>query len=226
MPAIKDRAAAFVMSRIGAHARITAITPLTPSLIAIQVHLPQLKGRWVSTQHLKCTVAPYAFRDYTIARWDEQTQIGTLLVYVDHEGPGSDYIRQLQAGDSLHYAGPGGGQHQPGSSSNLVCIGDMSAIGHFMSLYLRKGAMQHFHCIIHGEDALLPTALWGMEMDRFSYQRDSLTSVRMQLQAAGVDMPDTTYFVAGQSCLVKDVRMALKDMRVMSNHIKSAGFWR
>ncbi|ASZ11116.1 siderophore-interacting protein [Chitinophaga pendula] len=226
MPAIKDRAAAFLMSRIGAHAGITAISHITPSLIAISAHLPQLKGRWASTQHLKCMVAPYTFRDYTLARWDEQRQTGTLLIDVSHDGAGSDYIRRLQVGDILYYAGPGGGMHQPGTSPQLVCIGDMSAIGHFMSLYLRKDVQQEFHCIIHSEDAFLPSSLWGMELDRFSYQRDSLASVRMQLQAAGVDMPYTTYFVAGRNSLVKDVRVALKDMRVSGSQIKSAGFWR
>ena len=84
MPSIKARATSLLMSRIGKTARVKSVRKMGNFLLEIHLQLPQsLPDR--STQHLKCEVAPYTYRDYTVAHWDAATQTAILIVACSHD---------------------------------------------------------------------------------------------------------------------------------------------
>lgn len=220
MPSIKDRATSLLMSRIGKTAQVTSVSRIGNFLLELQLQLPQaLQER--STQHLKCEVAPYTYRDYTVADWDTLTQKAILLVDCGHEGAGSTWALSLQPGDEVYYAGPGGGLHQPTAATHLVCIGDASATGHFHSLYLRKSLQQQFHCFLQLENPATRQLL-QMPVQPLSNSGHYLIDLHEWLYHYDFPMANTTYYVAGNQQMVVQVR---KSLRQQGKQVKAQGFW-
>jgi ferredoxin-NADP reductase len=201
-----------MMSRMGKTAQVKSITPITTSLLQISLQLPDALN-WRSCQHLKCEAGKYTYRDYTIADWDATTNTAILLIDAGHQGAASNWIRQLQPGQTFSFAGPGGGFHQPTAADNLVCIGDASAIGHFTSLF--KRSTQQFHTLIISEP--LPETILGMPIHTVtSHEQVSGWLKSLPLQ-------DTTFYLAGNIPLLVKTRKIVKDAGW--KQIKSAGFW-
>lgn len=220
MISIKNRATSFLMSRIGKTARVINLARIGNFLLEIDLQLPQaLPER--STQHLKCEVAPYTYRDYTVANWDTAKQTATLVVDCGHEGIGSSWALGLQPGDEVYYAGPGGGLHQPSAAQYLVCIGDASATGHFHSLYLRKANGQQFHCFLQLEDPATRQLL-QMPVQPLSNNGHYFTDLHEWLYHYDFPVANTTYYVAGNQQMVVQVR---KSLRQQGKQVKAQGFW-
>lgn len=215
MSTLKEKATAFMMSRLGKTAHVNSVTTITDSLLEISLHLPDPLN-WRSCQHLKCEVGKHAYRDYTIADWDANTQTATLLIHAGHEGAGSNWARQLKPGQAFPFAGPGGGFHQPTAADNLVCIGDVSAIGHFTSLF--KRSKQQFHTLIVSNP--LPEIILGMPIDTM-IPADYPAQLNSWLKS--LPLQDTTFYVAGNIPLVVKTRKILKESGW--KQIKPAGFW-
>lgn len=220
MPTLKERATSLLMSRIGKTASVLNVTRIGNFLLQVELQLPQaLPAR--STQHLKIEVAPYTYRDYTVAHWEPATGTATLLIDCAHEGTGSFWALTLAPGSSVVYAGPGGGMHQPGNASCLVCIGDASATGHFYSLYQYKAPAQQFHCFLQLED---PTTrqLLEMPVQALSNNGHYFTDLHEWLYHYDFPVADTTFYVAGDHRMVVQVR---KSLRQQGGLVKAQGFW-
>jgi hypothetical protein len=215
MSTLKEKAAGFMISRLGKKAHVNGITPITATLMQISLHLPEALN-WRSCQHLKCETGHRILRDYTVADWDGNTQTATLLIDAGHNGAGSKWVRDLKPGQAVSFVGPGGGFHQPTAADNLVCIGDASAIGHFVSLF--KRSKQQFHTLIVGNP--LPDTILGMPIETL-IQNDYPAQLNNWLKS--LPLQDTTFYVAGNIPLIVKTRKILKEAGW--KQIKSAGFW-
>jgi NADPH-dependent ferric siderophore reductase len=216
---LKEKATAFLMSRIGRTAHVITTQHITEHLLSVTLHLP-VSIKWCSCQHLKFETTPGAnYRDYTLAHWDEARKQATLLIDIGHEGSGSNWAQQLRPGQSLICAGPGGGFHQPTAATHLVCIGDASAIGHFTSLYHRKRNQQFLHALVT-HYAQLPSDILGTPITTIP---DHLTGIEQWLVHQDLPMAEVTFYVAGHVPLVIQTRKLLK--RLGAQQIKPAGFW-
>jgi NADPH-dependent ferric siderophore reductase len=202
----------FIMSRIGKIAHVTNTADITPSLRQISLHLPE-NITWRSCQHLKCETENHAYRDYTIASWDEKTKTAELLIAVGHKGAGGNWAKHLQEKQSF-YVGVGGGFIKPTAADNLVCIGDTSAVGHFVSLHKHKHPEQQFHTLII--DAELPATILGMPLN-------TGTSENITAWLKSLPLKETTFYLAGNIPLLVNIRKVLKEAGW--KNIKSAGFW-
>ncbi|MCW3467973.1 siderophore-interacting protein [Chitinophaga nivalis] len=220
MPSIKDRATSLLMSTIGKTASVTRVQFINNELLQADLQLTQpLPDR--STQHLKCEVAPYTYRDYTVASWNAVTQTATLLINCRHDGPGSRWAQQLRSGTTVSYAGPGGGLHQPTKAACLVCIGDASAAGHFHSLYIRRNHEQQFHTFLQLEDHTIRQLL-QMPVQPLSNNGYFTTDLHEWLYHYNFPADNTTYYVAGNSRMVVQIR---KSLRQQGGQVKAQGFW-
>ncbi|WP_110057391.1 siderophore-interacting protein [Chitinophaga sp. S165] len=218
MSYLKEKATAFLMSRIGKTARVITTENITDSLLAITLHTPDL-AKWRSCQHLKFETGKGHYRDYTLAHWNEANKQGTLLIDAGHEGAGSNWARLLRPGQALLYAGPGGGIHQPTAAAHLVCLGDASAIGHFSSLFHRKGTQQQLYTLISHKQPL-PLKILDMPVDTTA---GYIAGVERWLLQQPFPMSDTTFYVAGNIPLVVQIRKLIK--RLGAQQIKAQGFW-
>lgn len=222
MPNIKERATAFLMSRMSQQAYVSDNTTITPGIRQL-TFTTEAPLSWKSGQHFKCAVAPYTYRDYTVASWDPLIQQGTFLIDTAHAGAGSQWATDLLPGDAFSFAGPGGGQHQPTAASHLVCIGDTSALGHFQSLFLNCNIEQYFTCAIQASSSDVNALGRELEMPVFSLPQ--IDHLRPWLHENKLDLYNTTFYLAGGSAQVVQFRNKLKTMGVTGSSIKAAGFW-
>lgn len=210
------------MNRMAQHALVTQVEDLTPGLTRItfstESHLA-----WRSGQHLKIEVAPYTFRDYTLASWDILSQSATLLVHTGHHGAGADWASQLLPGDAFRFAGPAGGQHQPSPAPHLVCLGDTATLGHFHSLFLHCDLEQYFTAAINVSRQEARALTDTLEMPVLP--APSADNLRSWLNENKLSIMNTTFYLAGETATVLDYRNKLRSMGVQGANVKAVGFW-
>jgi NADPH-dependent ferric siderophore reductase len=207
MSYLKDKAQSFIMARLGKTARVISTEYITNQLLSVKLQLPDAL-KWRSCQHLKFEIEKSHYRDYTLASWNAATQQAILLIDTGHDGPGANWARELKAGDTALYAGPGGGFHQPTAATHLVCIGDASAVGHFRSLYHRKAAAQQLHVLVCHHQPL-PAHILEMPVNTIL---NYTSGVIDWLGRQDLPMDDVTFYVAGQVRLVVQTRKLLKQL--------------
>lgn len=210
------------MNRMAQHALVTQVETLTPALTRITFGT-ESQLAWRSGQHLKVEVAPYAFRDYTLASWDSLAQSGTFLIHTEHGGPGAQWASQLLPGDSFRFAGPGGGQHQPSTAPHLVCLGDTSALGHFQSIFLHCALEQYFTVAIDVSKREAQELTDVLEMPVLPVPQ--VDDLRTWLHENKLSIMNTTFYLAGESAMVVKYRNKLRSMGVQGANVKAAGFW-
>jgi hypothetical protein len=100
----------------------------------VNVHLPATDmSKWTTIPRLKCRVGELDYRDYSPAQWDAAQRTCTLYIEAAHQGAGSNWVKQLRAGDTFSY-GAAHAQQVPPRPGKILCIGDGSALGHFLAL--------------------------------------------------------------------------------------------
>src|ERR1700722_15814905 len=136
MNKLTEKAISLVESPFLRSATVLAVRIWDPGTMReIDLHLPDCDmSKWDKTLHLKCKVGAWAYRDYTPAGWDAETHTCTIWVYAGHDGPGSRWVRQLMAGDTIAYRGVGSSHHQPSPGRPMVFLGDETTIGHFLAM--------------------------------------------------------------------------------------------
>jgi NADPH-dependent ferric siderophore reductase len=115
---------------------ITAIRTWNPATIyEIDLHLPQVNmHNWQNPKRAQVKIAEGAYRDYTLANWNSQNQTCTLIIDAAHTGMGSQWVKTLQKNDTLTYLGLLDTGRLNTTPGNIYCIGDATAIGHFMAI--------------------------------------------------------------------------------------------
>lgn len=214
-------------------AEVLAIRTWEPgSIREIDLHLPDCDmSGWTSAQHIKCKVGTISYRDYTPLGWDEETCTCTLLIHTGHEGIGSQWARQLRAGDAVSYRRIGSSHHQPVAGREMVFLGDESSIGHFLALKQLaaetpaiSGAVlirelhhqQEFHAYFPG---------WELEPLKKSAAGDYRELEEWVWSWEPREHPDAVYYLAGYVPAVVDLRKVLRKKGVTGNQIQAKGFW-
>lgn len=227
--------------------RVLAVRYWEPStLVEIDLHLPGLDmSGWTLAQHLKCRVAPFTYRDYSIAGWDEETRTGTLYVDAGHDGPGSNWAKSAGAGDVFQYAGCGRSPHAPAGSARPVFLGDESSLGHFLSLQqllcgggavsgssqiqvLGSGQVSVSGAIAFSEAAHRRcfTDYLRLPLEPVGGRADAWKGLRDWLDGSGCLAGHAVFYVAGNMEMVQQARKMLKEKGVAGKDIKLHGFWR
>jgi NADPH-dependent ferric siderophore reductase len=141
MNIIKQKAINLLETALGKSGTVLAIRAWEPAtFFEVDVHFPEMDmSGWKRVQHIKVKVAPGVYRDYTPAGWDEDIRTCTLYINAEQHGPGSHWIRSLREGDSITYVGVGPTTHGPSTVAEMVVLGDMSSIGHYLALQQLAG---------------------------------------------------------------------------------------
>ena len=77
-------------------------------LVAEFEHVTPLEMDFRSGQFISLKAAEMAFRPYSIATDYKNKKSLSIIVSVDHEGVGANYLKQLKVGDEVKYLGPSG----------------------------------------------------------------------------------------------------------------------
>jgi NADPH-dependent ferric siderophore reductase len=100
----------------------------------IELSIPDVDlSKWLAVHRLKCKVADYEYRDYTPSLWDAEKKICTLFIDTAHDGFGKRWAEKLVTGDIVLF-GPAYASKIPKEPGKMLCIGDNTGIGHFLSI--------------------------------------------------------------------------------------------
>ena len=207
--------------------RVIGVRSWSPdTFVEIDLHLPGVDmSRWDEARHIKCRVGPFTFRDYTPAGWDAPTRTCTLYIDVAHEGPGSRWARHLEVGDQLYYAGISRTPSAPAALSRMVCLGDETSVGHFLALHQllpRSSSLEG--AVLLGEEA--HRACFGdflrLPLDPLCGGTEALAEWVLQREDL---LEEGVFYLAGQSCKVRELRKVLKGRGVEATRVRAQGFW-
>lgn len=188
-------------------------------------------GKWKETQHMKCKVGPYSYRDYSPSGWDVETQTCTLFIDAGHTGPGSQWAKQLKSGDQFSYMGVGSSHQYPVRGKRLVFLGDETAIGHFLAMQQLAGdgaaisgaiAVSERH---HREEFAHYFAQSGLlPLDKV--KPGAYYELEDWVMGVGLTEPaETVFYLAGHIPAMVRIRKLLKESGVGSGRLKLQGFW-
>lgn len=189
----------------------------------VDVHLPQLNMQgWMATQHIKCKVGNFTYRDYTPAYWDAETHTCTLFIDAAHDGAGSRWVKTLQQGSTLYYLGAAGSHQQASAGATNVMLGDQTAIGHFAALQQLAGPQSN----IAGAVVIREPEHHNL-FNEYLYRLPvtPVTNINNWLQSAG-EFINPVFYLVGNSHMVVNLRKQLKALGYGNNQVKAQGFWR
>jgi NADPH-dependent ferric siderophore reductase len=200
------------------------------TLIEIDLHLPFADmWQWIDVPYIKFKVAPFAYRDYTPSGWDDETSTCTIYVDAAHNGPGSNWAKQLQKHDEVSYYKIGSTDQTPEITSAVIALGDESSLGHMLALQQMVMPVARFSgAVVMGNDGhrsqfreFFRSPLQTVKRDD-TYGHHSLIQWVIDQQYA---LENTVFYLTGNNIMVSQMKRMLRLLGYSSSQIKTKGFW-
>jgi len=228
MNIIKKKAIDIIEKQFAKTARVLDVRAWNPSTFyEIDLHLPGVDmQKWQSVQHMKIKVAAHTFRDYTPADWDASTETCTLYVDAAHDGAGSHWAASLKTGDEVRYMGITTTFTKPLDAAMLFCLGDSSAIGHFLALeqLAGKGKLSGALVISDPEHRDFFSRDFDSRLEAIPQETpDNIDNLHAWLREQQLD--NSTVYLAGNVPMVVELRKKIKSMSGFKGLVKVQGFW-
>jgi phytoene dehydrogenase-like protein/ferredoxin-NADP reductase len=200
-------------------ATLLAKTALTPTIWRLEFELDE-PIRFAPGQYVKLRVAPFEWRDYSIAAAAGATL--TLLISNRTHGDGSNYADTVEPGAVTEVEGPLGGYHLECNAHRKVFVATGTGLAPFLPMFDEMagvgelGAAElYFGCRTTAEDitrALAP--LPPRTIVCASRDDASNTAFRGRVTAAvsslAFDPASTDFYVCGSAAMVADCRAILQ----------------
>ena len=210
--------------------QIISVRKWEPSeMYEVQVRLPEVDmQKWNTVPRIKVKVAEYEYRDYSPACWKPSE--GTCYLFIDarHTGAGSSWTRNLMAGQTFRFA-PASAAPLPLKKGAVLCLGDESALCHFLALKQLITDKDNPKKILISidENAIVPKDSFLVNEEIVWIKRmgaERLTSLHRCLSNLDLSCFSSIY-LAGNIPMVKALRGILKGDQCVSAQILANGFW-
>ncbi|MCE7039575.1 hypothetical protein [Dyadobacter sp. CY312] len=227
MNILKQKALSLMESAFAKTGRVIAIRAWEPdSFFEVDVHFPNMDmSGWEKVQHIKIKVGEGLYRDYTPAGWDDETRTCTLYVDAVHEGPGSNWVRLLSVGDAITYVGVGNTFHRavPG---NLIVLGDMSSLAHFLALQQLAHGRQISGAISMAKDGHMVEFFNNFRWKVRPVKQNDIGGFESLLEwTKDQDLTYSEVYIVGHIATSIALRKELKKRKDQPNSIRVQGFW-
>ncbi|WP_214070084.1 siderophore-interacting protein [Mucilaginibacter sp. dw_454] len=193
------------------------------AMVEIDLHLPEAPmADWHEVPSIKFKAASFTYRDYTPFGWDAETHTCSLLIDTAHEGPGSRWARNLQAGETIHYLAIENTRQSPHPTDLVVGLGDASSLAHLLALQQLTLPKNRFD----GAVVLDNPHAGHLFQDYFRSALTILSSpdeLTGWLAAQGYCTTHTRFYLTGHNGLVAVMRRSLKNLG--HSNFKVKGFW-
>jgi phytoene dehydrogenase-like protein/ferredoxin-NADP reductase len=199
-------------------ARLVAKAALTPSIWRLEFELDQ-PIRFVPGQYAKLRVAPFEWRDYSIAGAEGRRL--TLLVSARTGGDGSIYARTAEPGAETEVELPFGGYRLRPNAHRKLFVATGTGIAPFLPMFAAmaasgglEAAELYFGCRFANEDltrmfAPLPRATVCVSRDE-KVEGVFHGRVTQALAGLALDPAATDFYLCGSAAMVADCRAILQ----------------
>lgn len=230
MSNIIAKAVSGLLDKMLTPATVTAVRAWTPAtMYEIDILLQATDmHKWTSIKRVKCKVDSWAYRDYTPATWDPETQICTLYIEAGHNGAGARWVKQLRAGDEivlgLAHAAP-----LPAKEGKMLCLADGSALGHCLALKQLTNRNQYpiEAAVFLHNPYQVPSSLQVQhpELELLIRPQENGTNVLAGWASAKDLNSYTSVYLAGNIPMVSALRKWLKTLPELQAKVYTHGFW-
>ena len=205
------------------------------SLYEIEIMMPSLKPEsWNTIRRLKCQVGLLEYRDYTPALWTENPNTCTLFIEANHQGTGSEWVKNLQIGEEI-LIGEAHAANVPIREGSILGLGDTTAIGHFLALKQLTNQITYplkVGIFTNGQyDAPLDFMFDHPNFSFFPFTTEPSSTIACSLTALEnwiepIDLNSfSSVYIAGNNTLVKSLRSLIKTKINRDIKIYRHGFW-
>jgi phytoene dehydrogenase-like protein/ferredoxin-NADP reductase len=200
-------------------ATLVAKTSLTPSIWRLEFELDE-PIRFAPGQYVKLRVAPFEWRDYSIAAADGKSL--TLLISTRTGGDGSLYVAAVKPGEATELEGPFGRYRLEHNAHRQVFVATGTGLAPFLSMFgemAKDGEIEaaelYFGCRAAADDitrALAPLPPRTTVCASRDEAADGVFHGRVTQALAGLAFePATTdFYVCGSAAMVTDCRTILQ----------------
>jgi NADPH-dependent ferric siderophore reductase len=127
---ILGKVADLAADRLFRAAEVAEVVEHDPTFRTIRLVGDELRGvTWTPGQKLQVRIEGFTNRTYTPTRWDPETGETEVLAFVHGDGPGSDLLRGLAAGDACQFFGPRGSIDLTSVGPSPMLVGDETSFG-------------------------------------------------------------------------------------------------
>ncbi len=195
----------------------------------VDVHFPQVDmSAWTRSPYMKIHVGDGYYRDYSPAKWDTVKRTCTLYIDAVQDGPGSRWVKGLQAGTEINYRGPKSTSHQPPEEGGkIVVLGDSSAVGHFLALKQLAGNRSFTGAIAVASEQHIATFRNTLPWEVKPVMQDDEGGFSALLKWSETqDLTETEVFIVGHIPTCVRLRKALRLRKDGPRAIRVQGFWK
>jgi len=230
MANILKKAVSGLLDKMFTSAQVTAIRAWQPAtMYEVDIHLPSANmEKWATIHRVKCRVGELEYRDYTPATWNAPEKTFTMYIEAGHEGAGSRWVQQLKKGDEILLGSVHAAQ-LPAKEGKILCLGDGSALGHFLALKQltdRRSYPLEAGIVLH-DNYQLPESLAAdnPEFELLLHPHGNSADLLEQWYRSKNLDSYTSIYIAGNIPMVTALRKKLKGMPEVSARIYAHGFW-
>jgi NADPH-dependent ferric siderophore reductase len=194
----------------------------------ITLQSPSFKGRnWVAGQKIQIAMgAGFATRTYTPIDWDAAAGTTRILGYAHGNGPGSDWISNIRAGDTCDVLGPNTSLDVQRVWGPIVLVGDETSIG--LAYALQQPPKQvkiilEVNALENVQAMAQYLRLYDIRFVLKSQDGAHLYEMARELTTAASD--NATFVLTGNAQSIQHVRHTLKNLNVTSSRQFSKAYW-
>ena len=230
MTNILKKAVAGLLDQILSPSKVIDVRAWHPATIyEVDIHFPKAAmDKWSTIKRLKCKVGELQYKDYTPALWNAERKLCTMYIEAGHNGAGSHWVRKLKPGDEILLSEAHAAQ-LPAAEGKILCLGDGTAIGHFLALKQLTGRNQYpmeVGIFLH-ENYRIPIPLININPE-FTFitkpGEDGLDLLTQWCKSKTLSSYSSIY-LAGNIPMVKALRTMLKATTNTTGRIYAHGFW-
>ncbi|WP_156370494.1 MULTISPECIES: siderophore-interacting protein [unclassified Acidovorax] len=212
-------------------ARVAAVQRVSDRFRLIDLEGDALKGAaWAPGHKLQVKVAgPFTARTFTPIVFDAVRGHVRLLGYAHGAGPGSDWLRRVQAGDACQVFGPHRSLALGDLAGPVVLHGDETSFGLAAAVAAAMGARAQPRCVFEVEsvdEATLALQALGINAALLVERRDEAGRKQAASGLWSQGSGDGTLFVlTGRAQSIQQARQALKGHGVPASCIVAKAYW-
>ena len=185
---------------------------------------------WTTGEKIQVSLgSAFTNRTYTPLNWDALAGTTQILAFAHGEGPGSEWARNLKAGDHCHLFGPRHSLDPSPLPASLIVFGDETSVGLAKALQETRlpGAVRTILEVDSAYETNAVVAALTLRNAQLIERSTNNTKSDAVLRAMGIRMRDMDdgFILTGKAQSVQALRSDLKAIGIPTANIMTKAYW-
>lgn len=207
---------------------ITEIQYISEKLKKIKFSANLLGLEYKAGYSIEFRVNDTDYRRYTPYNFDKANNTFDILFHIHGDASGSNFVKNLEVGDSLKYIIPRGKDMFKSDFEHHIVIGDETSLGAALSIkYETEGYRNYsFDSIFELDDHLVlkNLGLYGYHTLKNEPEK-IIESIDFLIKEKVIHLEKSAFYIIGNGKTLQKVRKSLKEKNISSHQIFSQAYW-